>query len=169
MSHFVYVLFSQGTPRTYVGETRSIVEWLNQHNAGKVRSTKAYRPWRCVHLEEYSTRAEALVRERWLKSPATFRRRMPWKTLHTFPPLVPIVFQTRASLSPRMPMIPHKRLLIQVEKLTASGGAALSRGVQFRPTVKIVSFGVEIVGGSEARFRSWDLILPHVSFSTFFF
>ena len=39
-----------------------------RHNAGLVLATKSYRPWELVAREEYKSRAEAMRREKWLKS-----------------------------------------------------------------------------------------------------
>ncbi len=64
----VYILLSESAARTYVGQTEDLEERVRKHNAGGVRSTKAYRPWRVIHVEEYGTRAEAMEREQWLKS-----------------------------------------------------------------------------------------------------
>lgn len=41
---------------------------LATHNAGRVRSTKAFIPWRIVHVEKYDTRLAARERERLLKT-----------------------------------------------------------------------------------------------------
>ncbi len=66
----VYVLASEVADRTYVGQTENVAERVRKHNKGLVRSTKAYRPWQLIHAEQYQTRAEAMQRERWLKSRA---------------------------------------------------------------------------------------------------
>ncbi|WP_136080126.1 GIY-YIG nuclease family protein [Pontiella desulfatans] len=43
-------------------------ERLKSHNAGRVKSTKAFRPWERVFLEEHPDRNTAEKRERYLKS-----------------------------------------------------------------------------------------------------
>ncbi len=48
---------------------------VNSHNSGKVKSTKAFIPWKLVHLEELKTRIEARTREKYLKSAAGRRWR----------------------------------------------------------------------------------------------
>ena len=45
-----------------------VVQRLGQHNAGISKSTKHWRPWELVHQEAFETRAEAMTRERFLKS-----------------------------------------------------------------------------------------------------
>ena len=41
---------------------------LNQHNSGKTKSTKGYKPWKLLFFEEFETRQEARKREKYLKS-----------------------------------------------------------------------------------------------------
>jgi putative endonuclease len=43
-------------------------ERLKAHNGGKVFSTKAYRPWARVHIENYDTAKKARLREKYFKS-----------------------------------------------------------------------------------------------------
>jgi putative endonuclease len=63
----VYVIVdSMG--RRYVGQTDNLEKRLATHNAGMSKWTSRGKDWRIVHTEEFSTRREALVRERWLKS-----------------------------------------------------------------------------------------------------
>ena len=66
MSFFVHVLMSLKTRRFYVGQTNDLADRL--HNEGRVRSTEANAPWSMVYFEKYETRAEAMKRERELKS-----------------------------------------------------------------------------------------------------
>jgi len=48
---------------------------LLSHNAGKVKSTKSYLPWKLIYNEEFETRIEARKREKYLKSAAGRRWR----------------------------------------------------------------------------------------------
>lgn len=41
---------------------------ITEHNSGKVRSTKAYCPWKLLHLESFEDRKSAREREKYLKS-----------------------------------------------------------------------------------------------------
>ncbi len=66
--YYVYILFSLKFRRTYAGQTKERDERLSEHNAGKVRSTKAYRPWEMIHTDECRTREEALKLESWYKT-----------------------------------------------------------------------------------------------------
>jgi putative endonuclease len=64
----VYILKSGSTGRHYIGSTIHLDKRLEQHNAGRSASTKAYRPWEVVHIESFETLREARRRERYLKS-----------------------------------------------------------------------------------------------------
>ncbi|RFN59799.1 GIY-YIG nuclease family protein [Marixanthomonas ophiurae] len=67
---YVYVLYSIGFDRYYIGMSMRLQERLFEHNAGKTKSTKAFIPWKVVHTESFSTRMEARSREKYLKSAA---------------------------------------------------------------------------------------------------
>ena len=41
---------------------------IKQHNAGYTKSTKAYRPWKKVLIEEFNDSYSARLREKYLKS-----------------------------------------------------------------------------------------------------
>ena len=68
MQH-VYVLKSLKDGKLYTGVTKDLKRRVREHNAGKTRSLKARRPLALVYSEAYATRAEALARERYLKTP----------------------------------------------------------------------------------------------------
>ena len=63
----MYVLYSDRSHRTYVGQTKDLGARLKKHNAGNVRSTSPYLPWRVIHVEAFATRSEAMKRELWFK------------------------------------------------------------------------------------------------------
>jgi len=54
--------------RHYYGHTSDMEKRLNRHNQGKVKSTKAYKPWKVIYTEEFSTKSEAYQREMFFKS-----------------------------------------------------------------------------------------------------
>ena len=66
--YIVYVLESLRTGRNYYGHTNDLPKRLKDHNSGKVRSTKAYKPWKVIYTEEYTTMLEAYQRELFFKS-----------------------------------------------------------------------------------------------------
>ncbi|MEJ2635635.1 MAG: GIY-YIG nuclease family protein [Calditrichia bacterium] len=66
--YHAYILKSLGDGRFYKGSTADLETRLKYHNAGKVRSTKAHRPWVIHYYESFETRTEALQREHFFKS-----------------------------------------------------------------------------------------------------
>jgi len=66
--YFVYVLRSEKTGRRYIGSCQDLEIRVRQHNAGESKATKHGIPWRLVHYESLSTRAEATRRENYLKT-----------------------------------------------------------------------------------------------------
>lgn len=66
--YYVYVLRSIDFNRNYTGFTSDIEKRLAEHNSGKTKSTKPYRPWEILFYEEYDNKADALKREKYLKS-----------------------------------------------------------------------------------------------------
>jgi putative endonuclease len=66
--YYVYVIRSELTNHLYIGSSAKPDERLASHNAGRVRSTKAGRPWVRVILETHMDRTMAEKRERYLKS-----------------------------------------------------------------------------------------------------
>jgi putative endonuclease len=54
----------------YVGLTNNLYRRINQHNEGRERTTRSYRPFELIYYEEFDTRIEARVREKYLKSGA---------------------------------------------------------------------------------------------------
>ncbi len=66
--YFVYILRSLKSKRFYFGHTKNLENRLKQHNAGKVRSTKGYRPWTIHYTEKFLTKSEAFKREMFFKT-----------------------------------------------------------------------------------------------------
>jgi putative endonuclease len=63
-----YVLLSKVSRRLYTGSTSDLERRLEQHNADVSTSTKNRGPWQLVHQENFLTLAEAVRRERYLKT-----------------------------------------------------------------------------------------------------
>ena len=63
----VYALKSTEGKRIYIGYTEDLKQRLHLHNAGKVKSTKGYKPWHLVYYEAYRAKSDATRRERQLK------------------------------------------------------------------------------------------------------
>ncbi len=68
MAYTVYAIMSDVDNRIYVGFTKNFDVRLKEHNQGKTKSTKGYRPWRLFYKEEVGTRIIAREREKYLKS-----------------------------------------------------------------------------------------------------
>lgn len=64
---YVYVLRSIKYNRFYTGSTDNLEKRLKEHNSGKTKSIKAFIPWEIIYKEEYLTREEAVMREKYLK------------------------------------------------------------------------------------------------------
>jgi putative endonuclease len=66
--YIVYVLESENYKRTYKGMTDDLERRLKEHNNGKTKSTRFYKPWKLLFTEAFSTRMDARIREKQLKS-----------------------------------------------------------------------------------------------------
>jgi len=66
--YYTYVLYSPSYNQIYIGHTNNLKLRFQQHNDGLSKSTKRYVPWELIHYEEFETRAEAMKREKELKS-----------------------------------------------------------------------------------------------------
>ena len=71
---YVYAILSEVTGRCYVGISEDVTRRLSEHNAGKMKYTKAYRPWRLVYEEACPDRASARRREKYFKTGGGRRR-----------------------------------------------------------------------------------------------
>jgi len=70
--YYVYVLRNVRTNRRYVGHTSDLKRRIDQHNSSdfnpKRYTKKIPGHWELIHKEEYSSRSEAMKREKFLKS-----------------------------------------------------------------------------------------------------
>lgn len=67
--HYAYVIYNKQRG-FYKGHTHDLDRRIKEHNSGKVRTTRIAHPWELVYYEEFVTREEAVVRERYFKSAA---------------------------------------------------------------------------------------------------
>ena len=67
MNWYVYFLKSETKSWYYVGSTNRLEERVKEHNLGKVKSTKLYRPLKLVYSHELATEKEARNYERKIK------------------------------------------------------------------------------------------------------
>jgi len=70
MTYVVYAIKSQARQLIYVGLTSNLKRRLDEHNSGKNRSTKPYRPFEILYTEECVDRIEARKKEKYFKSGA---------------------------------------------------------------------------------------------------
>ena len=68
MTYYVYIIRSINFDYTYAGHTKDIKARISEHNRGKTRSNKRFRPFELVYFECFKTRKEAIDRERYFKS-----------------------------------------------------------------------------------------------------
>ncbi len=61
--YYLYILKSTMNNRYYVGVSNNPHRRLTLHNAGEVRSTKAYRPYTIVHTERFNNLLSARTQE----------------------------------------------------------------------------------------------------------
>ena len=64
----VYILKGVNWNRYYIGFTENLKQRLINHNLGKVRPTKSYRPWKLVHKKVFPDKFSARRRELEIKS-----------------------------------------------------------------------------------------------------
>jgi putative endonuclease len=64
----VYILKSLKAEKYYIGSTEDVDKRLDVHNSSRAKWTKKFQPWILIYTEDFSTRGEAVTRERFLKS-----------------------------------------------------------------------------------------------------
>jgi putative endonuclease len=68
MGYTVYILYSASRNRYYIGHTADLNDRFIRHSQGRSIATKSGVPWIIVHIEIYSSKAEAAKREYYIKS-----------------------------------------------------------------------------------------------------
>ncbi len=68
MKYFTYILINEKRDRTYTGVTNNVERRLAEHNAGKVQTSKFYKPYVLFHVEEHDSLKSARNREIYFKS-----------------------------------------------------------------------------------------------------
>jgi putative endonuclease len=64
----VYVISSLARNYLYVGLTDNVERRINEHQSGKNKTTKPYKPYKVILIEQFETRVKARMREKYLKS-----------------------------------------------------------------------------------------------------
>jgi len=66
--YFTYVLKSESDKKLYIGFTENLTKRLEDHNNGRVDSTRNRRPFELVYYEACKSREKALKREKYFKT-----------------------------------------------------------------------------------------------------
>ena len=67
--YYIYVLFSEKYQRYYSGSSADPQKRLLSHNDPRNKGwTNRFVPWKIIHIEEFNTKKEALLREKWFKT-----------------------------------------------------------------------------------------------------
>jgi putative endonuclease len=65
----VYVIYSEKAGKKYTGHTEDIERRLHEHNTGSLGVfTKNKGPWVLIYSKSFSTRSEAILHEKYLKT-----------------------------------------------------------------------------------------------------
>ncbi|MFA6458413.1 MAG: GIY-YIG nuclease family protein [Patescibacteria group bacterium] len=74
--YYVYILKSGAHKRFYIGASSDIKKRLAEHNKGNTKSTKPYRPWELIYVENFESKSEAHKREFYLKHPKGYLEKL---------------------------------------------------------------------------------------------
>ena len=71
MPYWVYILQNETTGKLYKGQTLDLEKRIEGHNSDEAASMRfTYKqkgPWRLIYSKEYSTRSEAMKKEKFFK------------------------------------------------------------------------------------------------------
>ena len=68
MAYFIYILYSETADKYYTGYTSNLDGRVMAHNHPSNKGwTRRYKPWKLIHSEAYSTKEEAMAREKQVK------------------------------------------------------------------------------------------------------
>jgi len=66
--YFTHVIYLKVNDKIYVGQTNNLKLRLDEHNKGLSKYTRKYIPWKLIYYEKFTTRTEAMKREKELKT-----------------------------------------------------------------------------------------------------
>ncbi len=66
--YYTYIIQSRKDRRFYTGFTRDLKSRFNEHNSGKIASTKNRVPFELIYYEACLNEKDAIAREKYLKS-----------------------------------------------------------------------------------------------------
>jgi putative endonuclease len=65
----VYILYSERFNKNYTGFTSNLIERFKSHNHLAAKGyTLKFRPWKVIHVEFFTSKSEAMKREKYLKT-----------------------------------------------------------------------------------------------------
>ena len=64
----VYILKSEKDNKRYIGFTQDLSRRILEHNNGMVKSTRNRKPFELVYTEEFESKSEAMIREKFFKT-----------------------------------------------------------------------------------------------------
>jgi putative endonuclease len=70
MSYYAYVIYSERYDYFYKGHCENLQKRLTEHNLGKTKSIRPFIPFKYVYYEEFTSREEAIKREKYFKTAA---------------------------------------------------------------------------------------------------
>ena len=72
MEEFViYILYSERFNKNYTGFTYNLIERFKSHNNLETKGyTLKFRPWKVIHVEFFTSKSDAMKREKYLKTGA---------------------------------------------------------------------------------------------------
>ena len=83
--YYTYILKSQSSGKYYIGSINNINRRLQEHNKGISQYTRNRGPWLLQYKEIFSSRSEAVRRERYLKS---LKKRLELEKIMSSAPIV---------------------------------------------------------------------------------
>ena len=66
--YYVYRIKSKIKDWKYTGYSSNLKKRFKEHNAGKVKSTKKYRPFELIYYECFNNKKDAMIEENFLKT-----------------------------------------------------------------------------------------------------
>jgi len=67
MDYFVYIIYSESLDRYYVGHSQDLDDRMNRHKGRRSKYTKNADDWEVKYIESFTTRSEAMEREKEIK------------------------------------------------------------------------------------------------------
>ena len=83
--YYVYVLYSEKLKTLHKGSTSDLKQRIRVHNSGGEASTKFGKPWILLYYEAFTSKKDALIEEKYLKS-GKGRERLKYILKHALTP-----------------------------------------------------------------------------------